>query len=151
MPRFRIIAATTLALLPALVQLYESGRLLLEGWLVRRTSYGMPNDFLWTAVFVVATLSVLSTMWLAWRGTSMSGRQRIALAVPALLPALMNIVVLGTVLSRPLMIALKIEKASLSFAMAFLVTALMVMLLSSISTIYLAWRSERKPSLDSVF
>ncbi|HTO61145.1 MAG TPA: hypothetical protein VMM15_07805 [Bradyrhizobium sp.] len=81
----------------------------------------------------------------------MSRRQRIALAVPALLPALVNIVVFGTVLSRPLMIALKLKQASLSFAMAFLATALIVMLLSSISTIYLAWRSERKPSLDSVF
>jgi uncharacterized membrane protein AbrB (regulator of aidB expression) len=35
--------------------------------------------------------------------------------------------------------------------MAFVVTTLIVTLLSSISTIYLAWRSERKPSLDSVF
>jgi hypothetical protein len=102
-------------------------------------------------VFAVSTLSVMSTMWLARRGTSMSRRQRVVLAAPTLLPALINIVVLGTVLSRPLIIALKLRKASLSFAMAFVVTALIVMLLSSISTIYLAWRSERKPSLDSAF
>ena len=109
------------------------------------------QSLLLAALFAASTLSILSTVWLAWRGTSMSRRQRIALAVPALLPALVNIVVFGTVLSRPLMIALKLKQASLSFAMAFLATALIVMLLSSISTIYLAWRSERKPSLDSVF
>jgi hypothetical protein len=152
MSRFRIIALTALALLPALMLLYASGRGLLDGWLVRHTSDGMPNDvLLLAAIFAASTLSVMSTIWLARRGRSMSRRQRIVLAAPALLPALMNIVVLGTVLSRPLIIALKLKKASLSFAMAFLVTTLIVMLLSSISTIYPAWRSERKQSLDSVF
>ena len=152
MSHFRLIALTALALLPALMLLYASGRGLLDGWLVRRTSDGMPNDFLLlVAIFAASTLSVMSTMSLAWRGMSMSRRQRIVLAAPALLPALMNIVVLGTVLSRPLIIALKLKNASLSFATAFIATTLIVMLLSSISTIYLAWRSERKQSLDSVF
>ena len=152
MSRFRLIALTALALLPALMLLYASGRGLLDGWLVRGTSDGMPNDFLLlVAIFAASTLSVMSTMSLAWRGMSMSRRQRIVLAAPALLPALMNIVVLGTVLSRPLIIALKLKNASLSFATAFIATTLIVMLLSSISTIYLAWRSERKQSLDSVF
>src|SRR5690348_11117367 len=113
MSRLRIFALTVLALLPALILLVVSGRGLVAGWLVRPTSDGMPyQSLLLAAMFAASTLSILSTIWLAWRGTSMARRQRIALAVPALLPALVNIVVFGTVLSRPLMIALKLKQAS---------------------------------------
>jgi hypothetical protein len=139
MSRFRIIALTALALLPASILLYASIRQLFERWFLKRVSFPyLPDDIVWPAVFVASTLGLMSTIWLAWRGTSMSRRQRVALAALALLPALMNIFLLGAMLY-------------LRRITAFNVTAFIVALLSSISTIYLASRSERKPSLESVF
>jgi hypothetical protein len=150
MSRFRLIALTALALLPALMLLYVSGKRLFEAWLITRTT-GVRTDFALVGVFAAATMACISTTWLARRGTLMSPGRRIALATPALLLALMSIVVFWRALSEVRIIALKYDGESLIVGVAIVVAGLILMLLSSISTLYLAWRSERKPSLDSVF
>jgi hypothetical protein len=152
MSRLRITALTALALLPALVLLYVSGSDLLGRGLMQRTSTPTPAFvWVWVGDFAVATMGCASTILLAVRGTPMSKGRRIALATPALLPALIGIAIFGIALSHVWIIALKDGTTSSALTAAFVAAGLIVVLLSGISTIVLAWRSERKPSLDSVF